>query len=147
MIEKQFSPDDISREVLEYVDNYEKKVITNAKHYFYRKQNRAKKYGIVWVELDDCEEELHSTETDFDTVFAEYINVRGIKVPVYNPVLADAIKRLTESQRVILLQNVVLGIPLKEIAVSFGISERMACRHRQNAIESIKRRMCLKHDM
>ena len=47
-----FSLEDISEELLDYVDKYLKTVISNAKRRYYRKTKRPRKYGIVFVELD-----------------------------------------------------------------------------------------------
>ena len=69
------------------------------------------------------------------------IDVQGIKIPVLNPELADALRSLTEKQRLVLLKNVVLNVSLKQIALELGISIGMAEKHKNNAIRAIKRRM------
>ena len=74
----------------------------------------------------------------------QYIEVDGVRIPVLDPDLADALLSLTEVQRLILLKNVCLGILLKDIASDLHISERMVRKHKHNAIEAVKRMM--KHD-
>lgn len=136
-----FSIDDITESLLRYIDKYLKTVIINAKKRFYRKQGRSQKHGIVFVELDKYEENLHYDEPGYERVLYQIIEVQGIKFPVYNQELADALRGLTETQRLVLLKNVVLHIPMKQLAQDLGISKRMVEKHKYNAIQAIKRRM------
>ncbi|MCI9449409.1 MAG: sigma-70 family RNA polymerase sigma factor [Clostridiales bacterium] len=100
-----------------------------------------KKHGIVLVDLETLSETLGAEDEDFETVLCQHIEVSGLQIPVYNQELAIALLELTDMQRSILLQNVVLNITLKKIACELKISERMARKHKHNAIESIRRRM------
>ena len=136
-----FSFEDITSELLDYVDKYLKTVISNAKRRYYRKTKRPRKYGIVFVELDKYAEDLHYDDPGFEQVLCQLIDVQGIKIPVLNPELADALRSLTETQRLVLLKNVVLNIPMKQIALELGVSIGMVEKHKNNAIRAIKRRM------
>lgn len=80
-------------------------------------------------------------DTGFEAVLCHYIEVNGIQIPVYDPDLATALLELTETQRSVLIQNVVLDITLKQIAHDLKISERMVRKHKHNAIKSLRRRM------
>ena len=136
-----FSLEDISEELLDYVDKYLKTVISNAKRRYYRKTKRPRKYGIVFVELDKYAEDLHYDEPGFEQALFQLIDVQGVKIPILNPELADTLRSLTETQRLVLLKNVVLKIPMKQIALELGISIGMVEKHKNNAIRIIKRRM------
>ena len=136
-----FSLEDISEELLDYVDKYLKTVISNAKRRYYRKTKRPRKYGIVFVELDKYAEDLHYDEPGFEQALCQMIDVQGVKIPILNPELADTLRSLTETQRLVLLKNVVLKIPMKQIALELGISIGMVEKHKNNAIRIIKRRM------
>ena len=136
-----FLLEDISDELLHYVDKYLKTVINNTKHRHYRNKARSRKYGIVFVELDKYAEDLHYDDPGFEQALCQPIDVQGIKIPVLNPELADALRSLTERQRLVLLKNVVLNMPLKQIALELGVSIGMAEKHKNNAIRAIKRRM------
>ena len=136
-----FSLEDISEELLDYVDKYLKTVISNAKRRYYRKTKRPRKYGIVFVELDKYAEDLHYDEPGFEQALCQLIAVQGVKIPILNPELADTLRSLTETQRLVLLKNVVLKIPMKQIALELGISIGMVEKHKNNAIRIIKRRM------
>ena len=135
------SLEDISEELLDYVDKYLKTVISNAKRRYYRKTKRPRKYGIVFVELDKYAEDLHYDEPGFEQALCQLIDVQGVKIPILNPELADTLRSLTETQRLVLLKNVVLKIPMKQIALELGISIGMVEKHKNNAIRIIKRRM------
>ena len=136
-----FSLEDISEELLDYVDKYLKTVISNAKRRYYRKTKRPRKYGIVFVELDKYAEDLNYDEPGFEQALCQLIDVQGVKIPILNPELADTLRSLTETQRLVLLKNVVLKIPMKQIALELGISIGMVEKHKNNAIRIIKRRM------
>ena len=131
-----FSFEDISEELLDL-----KTVISNAKRRYYRKTKRPRKYGIVFVELDKYAEDLHYDEPGFEQALCQLIDVQGVKIPILNPELADTLRSLTETQRLVLLKNVVLKIPMKQIALELGISIGMVEKHKNNAIRIIKRRM------
>ncbi len=118
-----------------------KTVISNAKRCYYRKAKRPCKYGIVFVELDKYAEDLHYDEPGFEQALCQLIDVQGVKIPVLNPELANALRSLTETQRLVLLKNVVLKIPMKQIALELGVSIGMVEKHKKNAIRAIKRRM------
>ena len=74
-------------------------------------------------------------------LLCDYIEVRGVKIPVFNTRLAEALNELTEDQKTVLLQNVILKIPLNQIADDLGISTRMAEKHKHNALLFLKRRL------
>lgn len=136
-----FSLEDISDELLHYVDKYLKTVINNTKRRYYRNRGRSRKHGIIFVELDKYAEDLHYDDPGFEQVLCQLIDVQGIKIPVLNPELADALRSLTETQRLVLLKNVVLNVPMKQIALELGVSIGMVEKHKNNAIRAIKRRM------
>lgn len=74
-----------------------------------------------------------------------YFRVKGVDIPVFNPQLASAIAHLTETQRTVLLQNIVLGIPMQIIANDLKLNKRTVEKHKHNAMEIIKIRMA-KHE-
>lgn len=141
MDKQLFSVSDISDDLIQYTDMYMKKVIINAKRHYYREKSKIQKHGIVFVDLETFAENLGYEDIGFEKVLCQYIEVKGIQVPVHNPDLAIALLALTEIQRSVLIQNVVLDITLKQIAYDLKISERMVRKHKHNAIESIRRRM------
>ena len=140
-MKNNFSLEDITSELLDYVDKYLKTVISNTKRRYYRNKKRPRKYGIVFVELDKYAEDLHYDDPELEKVLCQWIDMQGIKIPVLNPELADALRSLTEKQRLVLLKNVVLKIPMKQIALELGISISMVKKHKDKAIRVIKRRM------
>lgn len=132
---------DIDESLIHYTDRYLKRVIINAKYHYYRRQNQKEKYRIVLFDLDSFSEELGYEDSGYESVLCQYIEVNGIRIPVLDPDLADALLSLTEVQRLVLLKNICLDITMKEIACELQISERMVRKYKHNAIEAIKRRM------
>ena len=141
MKNQEFSISDINDDLIQYVDRYLKKVIINANHHYYHENSQMKKHGIVFVDLETLTNTLGKEDEDLESIFCQYIEVQGFHVPVYNTELAMALLDLTEMQRTILIQNVVLNITLKQIAQEIKISERMVRKHKHNAIESVRKRM------
>lgn len=141
MAKGEFTAEDISKELIGYVDGYIKTVIKNAKKRYYKQKTRHKKYGLVFVELDKYAENLRYEDPGFERALHQVIDVAGAKITILNPELADALRGLTESQRVVLLKNTFLNVPIKQLASELGISYRMVEKHKNNAIQSIKRSM------
>lgn len=141
MDKRLFSVSDISNDLIQYADMYMKKVIINAKRHYYRENSKMQKHGIVFVNLETFSENLGYEETGFEKTLCQYITVKGFHVPVYNSELATALLALTEIQRSVLIQNIVLDIKLKQIARDLKISERMVRKHKHNALEAVRRRM------
>ncbi len=131
--------DDIDAGLLNYIDKYFKTVIINCKKRYYGKFSRLQKRGIVFVELEKYAENLRYDEAGFEKVICQYIDVQGIKIPVYNPELAEALLSLSETQRLVLIRNVVFDIPMKQIAFELGISKRMVEKHKHNALQAVRR--------
>lgn len=52
--------------------------------------------------------------------------------------LSAALRRLTPIQRRVILENVVWGVPAKDIAAELGCSHRNVTKHRQTALEKIR---------
>lgn len=80
-------------------------------------------------------------EEDYESILCQYIETKGYRFPIYNQNLAIALLELTDVQRSVLIQNVVLNITLRQIAFDLNISERMVRKHKHNAIESIRKKM------
>lgn len=137
----EFQIEDINENILHYADKYFKKVIINTKIKFFNRENKASHYGVSFEPLEGYEDKRSYTEEGFDKIATCFFNVKGIKVPVYNPALAYALSTLTETQRTVLLQNIVLDIPLRLVADDLGLCLRGIEKHKHNAIEIIKKRM------
>ena len=104
-MKNNFSLEDITSELLDYVDKYLKTVISNTKRRYYRKIKRAREYGIVFVELDKYADDLRYDDPGLEQVLCQMIDVQGINIPVLNPELAEALRSLTETQRLVLLKH------------------------------------------
>ena len=132
-----FSIEDIDKYLLDYADKYLKKVIINAKRHYYRRQSQKDKYGIVFFDLDSFSEELGYEDQGYESALCRYIEDNGIRIPVLDPDLADALLSLTEVQRLVLLKDVCLEVTMREIAHELHISERMVRKYKHSAIEAI----------
>ena len=84
-MKNNFSLEDITSELLDYVDKYLKTVISNTKRRYYRNKKRSLKYGIVFVELDKYAEDLHYDDPGIEQALCQWIDMQGIKIPVLMP--------------------------------------------------------------
>ena len=141
----RFSLEDLTLERRHYIDRYLKRVINNRVRDYYRYQKKASKYGLRFVTLDEIDTIL-SYEQTFDRV-SGFVEAGGFRIPVYSPTLLSALNQLTYLQKEVLIGNVVLSIPLNKIAQRLGISLRMVKKHKQKAIQSIKRRWNYEQDI
>ena len=132
--------DKITDEQRIYADAYLKKVLLNTKRKFFRRLRRPAKYGITFVRLDSYEEEPFE-EFGYEKALCQYIDVLGSRVPVYSPNLYDALMSLSERQRITLIGNVVLGIPMERIAQILGVYIRTVEKYKHNAILAIQKEM------
>lgn len=141
MSKKYFAIDDITDDLIRYIDRYQRRVIINTKRKFYRNSSKPQSRGIVFIELEECTDSLWSNDPGIERLLCDYIEVKSVKIPVFNTKLSEALNELTETQRTVLLQNIILKIPLNQIADELGISTRMAEKHKHNAIIFLKRRL------
>lgn len=127
----------LTDEQLQYIDSYLKKSISNTKRKYYRETGKEKKYGITLVDIAEYENStaLSESGTDDDS---SYFVVKGERIPISDPDLYEAILHLTLKQRNVILQNIALQIPLKEIAGELGVTERAAQKQKHNAIKALK---------
>lgn len=136
--------EDITDSMIQYSDKYVKRVIINTKNDYFRRSGKAKRYGISFESLEN---NVYLAESDDinEEIPCCYFRAKGVDIPVFNPQLASAIAHLTETQRTVLLQNIVLGIPMQIIANDLKLNKRTVEKHKHNAIEIIKIRMA-KHE-
>ena len=64
-----------------------------------------------------------------------------MEITVNDDALSDCLNNLSNREREIVLRNVVLRTPLKEIAAGMGLSERMAKYCKKKALEKMKKGM------
>ena len=105
MSKKYFAIDDITDDLIRYIDRYQRRVIINTKRKFYRNSSKPQSRGIVFIELEECTDSLWSIDPGIERLLCDYIEVKGVKIPVFNTKLSEALNELTETQRTILLQK------------------------------------------
>ena len=74
----KFTLKDIEPQLIEDVDKYIKAIIANAVKRYYKKQNRLKKYQIVFYSYEDLSDEI-GYEDNFNDICAKYIEVDEYK--------------------------------------------------------------------
>lgn len=132
-------PNDISIEVFEnelipYADRYFKKVIINSKNTYFKEIIKRQKYGIEFVSFSKCnDDDLRVDEKGYEM---------AVNPTLETPALLTAFCQLTHLQQKVLIYNVILKIPLREIADKFNVSQRMIEKHKANALKKLKRSVC-----
>lgn len=128
----------LKNEELEYIDHYIKKTISNVKRSYY--QNLKKQKDKRDISLDEVANDQEYAIM-MDDPPADIFILRDCQIPICDPSICEALKSLTDRQRSVLLQNVVLQIPIREIADELGISIRVTGEHKQRAISAMIRRL------
>lgn len=141
MNESAYTLSDIDELLLHHADRYIKRVIGNAIKKYHRPTNKREKYNIIIIPLSQFEDDLAYEEPRYNNITIHYVKTLGIRIPIEDDAVYEALLSLTEMQRDILLQNVVLYQPIKIIAQRYGIGVRMAEKHKKNAIKHIKERL------
>ena len=137
----KLSIENLTFEHIDFCDCYIKKVISNAKRYFYRPKIKIKKHNIILLNLDTQLETLQYEDREFENIFTTHIWINKTDIPVHNSDLAEALLELSEIQRESVLRSVVLGDKLIDIARDNKVSVPMISKHKNNALKFIKQRM------
>lgn len=93
------------------------------------------------MDFKTYENEISHGDDLYEKGFAAYINVNNVIITVHNPDLAEALSGLNEIQRMVVLRCVVLGEKAIDIAKELDVSAPMITKHKQKALEIIKKRM------
>lgn len=136
-----FNLHDINEEIILSADSYLRTVIINKKRHYIRKITKLSRHGIAMLELEKYESNLIYNDNHFNSVGITYFHIKGQRIPIRIPEIAEALSELPEINLQILLQSTVLQITIEKIAKEFGISKRMVYRYKHNAIEELRRKL------
>lgn len=141
MKNNQFTLSDITADMREHTDQYIKRVLINKKNRYFRRLRKLEKDGITILELDKYESNLIYEDPGFDEMNVTCFVVNENYIPISKTELADALLSLTELQFQILMNLEVLGVSADELSKEYGISKRMLRKHRQLALEKLRKKM------
>lgn len=141
MKKNQFALSDITADMREHMDQYIKRVLINKKKRYFRKLKKLKKNGITILELEKYETNLIYEQPQFHNVEVTCFVVGDDRIEITKTELADAMRSLTELQLQILLRLEVLNASPEELSNEYGISKRMIRKHRQIALEKLRKKM------
>jgi len=113
-----------------------KTVIRNELFDVYREENR---YAEVFVPLDihiDALSMCDCYETDYVKFYAD-----DFVILIENESLSQAMPKLTDRQREVVLRYFLLNEKDAEIAKNFGISAKMVGKHRAKALVALRKMM------
>lgn len=136
-----FSDKDVSENMIDHTDKYIRKTIINAKNSYYQNIYKLHKKGIVILDIDDYKDSLGYTDIDFEKADGNSFIVEGYEINISELQLFDALSSITEKQREVLFMNVIFGVPLSKIAATYGISIRATEKHKQKALENVRRKL------
>ncbi len=134
--------DDIDDMIRDLVNQYLKTVMINAKITYFRKINKPKKYGIVFYNYEDFSEEISYDDAAFSELLEDNLEYRFIvcneEFVTRNRDLVDALHKLSEIQRDVILQIYVANRTQREIAKEYGVSFQMISKHKIKALRKLK---------
>lgn len=133
---------DIDDMVRDMVNQYLKTVMINAKISYFRKINKPKKHGIIFYNYEDFSEELSYDDPAFNALLEDTFEHRFIiqnkEFVMRNRHLAEALHKLSEIQRDVILQIYVANRTQREIAKEYGVSFQMISKHKIKALRKLK---------
>ena len=135
----EYTAEDIDEKVLRYVDAYIKQTLKYTKVDYIKELSNERKYTSLLKKRNDGL--LTSIEAESDRYIYAEIRVDDYIIEFESEMMFREIMRLTEKQREVLLKNVVLGIPMAEIARQMGIRENKVYKHKKNALLALAERM------
>ena len=136
-----YSPDSISDDVRDYCDKFFRTVIKNTILNYFRDMCKLQNSDISIANIDDYIEIVADSTAEERVYRTEHIRIKNISVEISDPQLGQALNDLTASQRTVILENVVLGLALSEIADELHICLRMVQKHKHNALRKLREAM------
>lgn len=104
----------------------------------YNDYSRRRKWETSFSSLSQEDRvELYQVGEDFN--MSRCFTVDAFQVEVQNELLADAIERLDEHSRKIILLYYFLGFKNSEIAELYGCTMRTVCRHKDIALKRMRK--------
>lgn len=85
---------------------------------------------------EDVLNQLYSCEEFSDT---DYFQIMGMEVPVENPDISDALRRLPEKKRMIILMAYFLDMTEKEIAECLDLVQSTVHYHKADSLRLLKK--------
>lgn len=141
MGEMKFDIKEINKAVVMYVDKYLKRMMSNVKFSFLDKYNDKDRPLYNCIYLNDNEILFSYNEQGIEKVLSDTYIFENTEITVKDDIISDCLNELSERERKLILRNIVLKTPLKEIALDMGLSERMIKYYKKKALEKIKRRI------
>lgn len=136
-----YTSDDLNEEIRNYCNKYFKAVIKTTILDYFRDIYKLKNLGVSMANLDDYIEIVADTKAEEQIYRTEHIKIKNISVEVSDPQLEQALNELTTSQKTVVLENVVFGLALSEIAEELHICLRMVQKHKHNALRKLREAM------
>ena len=141
MFDNLFSLSDICIEVVDTADRYMKAVLINKKKRYFRVLRKHERDGITFFELDKFESNLAYEESGFRSIDSEHFVVGKERIFLEKSKLTEALHTLSSIQLDILLKSILLEQSQESLAAEYGISKRMVRKHKQNALEKLRKRL------
>ncbi len=137
-MKKKYNADQIDERILKYVNAYIKQVVNNSQKNYFRTTLRHTRYAITFEEYNDNINYSENECVNFE-IPIRYFDFNEIRIGVESKELYNALTILTPKQQEVLLKNVVLDIPMKDVAAQMGITLSKAYKHKRNAVKILQR--------
>lgn len=116
------------------------KVIKNALIDYRRNEERSKKHNVPTISISALKGNENFYRVSFDDIVEVhkiYIQPAQCTVDIRNMYLSEALNRLPDNYRNILLMTYMLDIPDREIGQAIGISHQRVSAVRKRALQNI----------
>lgn len=130
----------IDERMLKYANAYIKQVVNNSQKNYFRSSLRHTKFNISFEEYND-NINYFANEIQEITVPLQVLKVGMVSFSIESDKLYEAINKLSDKQLEVIIKNIILDIPMQDVATQMKISLGKAYKHKRNAINILRRRL------
>lgn len=132
--------DQIDKCMLNYANAYIKQVVNNSQKNYFRSKLRHTKFNFSFEEYNDNINYFENENQEID-VTLQFVEFDMFRISIESDKLYEAINKLTDKQLEVIIKNIILDIPMQDVAAQMKISLGKAYKHKRNAINILRRRL------
>lgn len=119
-------------------DSYCKRCLKGEARHYYREQNRRKEKEILFSELEDGElAKLYSMDKYYGD--STFLNVQGKEIEIESMQILEAILKLTEKQRTVILMAYFLDMTESEIGECLNLMQSTIHYHKKKSLQLLRK--------
>ena len=130
----------IDKCMLNYANAYIKQVVNNSQKNYFRSKLRHTKFNFSFEEYNDNINYFENENQEID-VTLQFVEFDMFRISIESDKLYEAINKLSDKQLEVIIKNIILDIPMQDVAAQMKISLGKAYKQKRNAINILRRRL------